>query len=459
MKNNKLATGLLLMVLLLNMDITIFSVILAPIAVSLHLTLSSAAWIFSIYLLFFAAFIVISGRLGDKFGHRRVLFVGLGLFVSASIIAALASHVWILFVGRALLAIGAALIWPNITVMMMQIFAKQRQAFAMSLIAGMVGLGQALGPVLGGIILHWLSWHWIFWMNVPLSLLTFLSVWSAPQKQNVTSKISLPWFNTLLLTISLGLLALGINQIPATAQWHHYAVWLLLLAAIGLGSFFMAERKTHTPLISPSLLKNAQFLQACLFRVLTVIVIYSVLFVIGLFLQQHWQLSVLQTSGYFLAMTVSMAALSPVMGKLIDRYGARTILAIAASLSVIGSLWISLAATSSHAYTIIGPLMLLGIGFAGAGPAVLILAMSAVDEKTKGAAAGVFYMVSLISGLIIVAIDAGFISAQHAKQITVSAVWHSFSLLVVTNVLVLVMLFGLWALRKGKLKLRALTQD
>jgi MFS family permease len=339
-----------------------------------------------------------------------------------------------------MLAVGAALIWPNITVLLLNIFPKQRQPFVMSLIAATVGLGQALGPIVGGIIMHWLSWHWIFWLNVPISLLTLASVYSFKQTPPDNNQAVLPWFNSVLLTISLGLLALGINEIPSAAQWHDHASTLLIFAFLGLASFYMTERLTQTPLIAPSLFKNGAFLKACLLRVLSVIVIYTVLFVMGLFFQQHWRLSILQTSWYFLAMTISMASMSPLAGKLIARFSAQKVLALAVSLSIAGSAWMIIAATGMHPYATIGPLILLGVGYAGAGPAVLILAVTAVNEKIKGAATGVFYMVSLISGLMIVAIDSGFIDNQHAQYITIATLSHSFGLLVVTNFLALVVL-------------------
>lgn len=440
MKNSRLLMGLLLLVLLLNMDITIFSVVLAPIASSLHLSIHAAAWIFSIYLLFFAAFIVLGGRLGDKYGSQLILTIGLLVFIVSSILAALANHLWILLIARALLAISAALTWPNITVNILHIFPTKKQAFALSLIATLVGVGQAIGPVVGGVILHWLSWQWIFWLNVPLGILSLISVYFAPAIAIERHPVSLPLINVLLLTLGLASLALGINQLPANAAWHSDALYLLAFAAIGLIGFTLMEKYAKNALLNHRLLKNKQFLQACLFRVLTVIVIYSVLFVVGIFLQQHWQLSVLQTSRYFLAMTVSIALMSPLAGKLIDRFGAKPLLGVAASCNIIGAMWLINIVSGSQASTIMIPLIFMGIGFACAGPAVLTLAMQTVPAHSKGAASGIFYMLSLISGLIIVAIDSNFISMQHSHTVNVAAVQQSFIVIAIASVLVLLAL-------------------
>jgi len=168
--------GLGIAFLLSGIDMTAFNLALVWIQKDLRLTLSATDWVINSYFLAFAAFLVPAGRLGDIYGHKPLFLIGMTLFAISAFMGGLADKGWQLIWARGIQGIGGALFWPGIQSITMHLFPKERVTRILGIIMGIGGIGFAGGPYFSGLILQYLSWRYVFWMNVPIAFLSFLLI-------------------------------------------------------------------------------------------------------------------------------------------------------------------------------------------------------------------------------------------------------------------------------------------
>ena len=153
---------------MVTLDNLVVSTALPSLRVDLHATLEQLEWTVNAYTLGYAVFLLTGAALGDRLGRRRMFVTGVGIFTLASFSAALAPSTGALIAARAVQGLGAALVTPLTLTLLSQAFPERRRGLALGIWAGVSGLGVALGPVVGGAIVEGISWHWIFWLNVPV---------------------------------------------------------------------------------------------------------------------------------------------------------------------------------------------------------------------------------------------------------------------------------------------------
>lgn len=163
-----------LMLLIISLDLTIVNLALPAIAHAFNAEMSTLEWVINAYVVIFAMLLVIGGKLGDIFGHRQIFSIGLGIFTIASLLGGLSPNTSILITSRVLQGVGAALAFPAATIINFAIFPKEQKAIVLGLMAAIAGAGQALGPTIGGIILKFLSWRWVFFVNIPIGVIAIV---------------------------------------------------------------------------------------------------------------------------------------------------------------------------------------------------------------------------------------------------------------------------------------------
>nr|WP_255525632.1 MFS transporter [Mycolicibacterium sp. BK634] len=233
---------------------------LPRIAADLDTTTTDLQWVISVYMLTLGAFMVPAGRIGDIFGRRRALLAGIALFGVASVGCAIAPDAGVLIAARAVQGIGAALIFPVSVSVLTNAYSAQESGRAIGLAYGIAGLGNAAGPVVGGILTDTLGWRAVFWLLVPFAVVSLiLGALAVPETfdHTVPRRLDLP--GLALITSGVGLFTLTVDRAPSWGWTSMATVGASAAAVALLAVFVVVERHTRWPLLDLSLLSNGRF--------------------------------------------------------------------------------------------------------------------------------------------------------------------------------------------------------
>ena len=278
-------------------------------------------WVISVYMLTLGAFMVPAGRIGDIFGRRRALLAGIALFGVASALCAVAPTATMVIVFRALQGIGAALIFPVSVSVLTNAFPAARAGRAIGLAYGIAGLGNAAGPLVGGLLTQTLGWRSIFWLLVPFALVSFaIGALTVPESSddNVPRRIDLT--GLALITVGIGLFTLTFDRAP-TWGWLASGTIIAFVASIAvLTAFVLVEKKVRWPLVDLSLFGDARFTVLVVAGTVANIAYAVTIYLSTLNLQQVRGLDPLMAGLAFLGPSIGAALGGPLSGRLAARY-------------------------------------------------------------------------------------------------------------------------------------------
>ncbi|MEX5668882.1 MFS transporter [Pseudomonas neuropathica] len=353
-------TSLALSMLMPSLDTSIANAGLPILATAFEATFQQVQWIVLAYLLAITTLIVSVGRLGDGFGRRRLLLIGIGIFTSASLACALAPGLGWLIGARAVQGVGAAIMFALTVALVADAVPKARAGSAMGLLATMSATGTSLGPSLGGLLMTHVGWQAIFLLNVPLGLLNIWLVYRflpADRAAGPGPRVAFDYSGSAVLVLTLAAYALAMTLEGFT--------WPLLLASLGgAGLFFMIEKKAKAPLIRLSLFSDPRLSSSLTLTLLVTTVMMTTLVVGPFYLHRGLGLSSTMV-GVALSIGPLLSAMSGVpAGRLVDRFGARRIvpgalLGMAGGCSLLALLPMSL---GLPAYLL--PIAVVAIGYA-----------------------------------------------------------------------------------------------
>jgi EmrB/QacA subfamily drug resistance transporter len=307
-------------------------------AADLHTTTTDLQWVISVYMLALGAFMVPAGRIGDIFGRRRALLAGIALFGVASVCCAIAPDAGVLIAARAVQGIGAALIFPVSVSVLTNAYSAEESSRAIGLAYGIAGLGNAAGPVVGGILTDTLGWRAVFWLLVPFAVVSLiLAALAVPETFDDTVPRRLDLAGPALIITGVGLFTLTVDRAPAWG-WTSVATISAFTASVALLALFVAvERRTRWPLLDLTLLSNGRFV--ILVAAGTVAnVAYAVTVLLStLNLQQVRGLTPLVAGLLFLGPSAGAALGGVISGRLANRHSPITVMGVgctAAALSL-----------------------------------------------------------------------------------------------------------------------------
>jgi EmrB/QacA subfamily drug resistance transporter len=317
-------------------------------ASDLHSTATDLQWVISVYMLALGAFMVPAGRIGDIFGRRRALLAGIALFGLASVLCALAPSATLVIASRALQGIGAALIFPVSVSVLTNAFAAGRASHAIGLAYGIAGLGNAAGPLIGGLLTETVGWRWIFWLNVPLTLGALaIGAWSVTESFDHTVPRRIDVTGLSLVVVGIGLFTLAFDRAP---QWGWLSIWTLAAfaaAALALAVFVVVEKKVRWPLVDLSLARNLRFSVLVIAGTIANIAYVVAIFLSTVYLQQIRELDPLTAGLVFLGPSIGAAFGGILSGRLA---ASRPPVLVMGVMSVVAALSLgALAASSSWA--------------------------------------------------------------------------------------------------------------
>lgn len=407
------------------LDTTIVNVTLPSIRTDLGFSESSLAWVVNAYMLFFGGFLLLGGRLGDLYGHRRLFVTGLALFTVASLAAGLASSQGILVAARAAQGLGGAIVSATGLSLMMTIFTDQAdRAKAMGIVGFISAGGGSVGVVLGGLLTTAFGWHSVFLVNIPIGIAVYaLSFRFVPAARGSSSGARLDVGGAVTITAAVMIAVYAIvngNEVGWTAP---QTTGLLVAAAALLASFVVIEARVAEPLIPLDLFRRRNLATANVMGVLWSAAMFAWFFLSALYLQIVLGYDPLQVGLAFLPGNVIMAILSvSISAKLVMRYGIRAPLGAGLAVAGLGLLLLVRAPIDgSYLVDVLPSMILLGLGAGMALNPMLLVAMTDVEPERSGAASGMVNTSFMLGGALGLAILASLAAARTTADLAAGA--------------------------------------
>jgi EmrB/QacA subfamily drug resistance transporter len=376
------------------LDTTIVNVALPSLITGLHASLDQALWVVNAYLLVFAALLILAGRLGDLFGPRRMFTTGLAVFALASAACGAAASPGQLIAARIVQGIGAAGLTPQAMVIIQQIFPREKMGAAFGVSFSMVGLAAVSGPTLGGVLTTYLSWRWVFYVNLPIAAAGIALAYAFVPEVRTARRPRLDV--TGVLAASAGLAAVSYGVIEGQRySWgevaHGVTIPEIIIAGVVLLAGFAAwERRHRDPLMPLALFRNRTFTIMVVLSVVVQFALQSMLLVNAVNLQSVLGFTAVRAGLTGLPLTVVMTALAPFAGRLTDRLGGKYVLMAGLMVYAAGIAGVT-AAASVHAtsLTFAPALAVAGLGMGAIFAPLATMGMSAAPPALAGAASGV----------------------------------------------------------------------
>jgi EmrB/QacA subfamily drug resistance transporter len=388
-------------VLVIANDFTALNVAIPSIEQDFDTNVDTSQWVINAYALVFGMAIVTGGRLADMLGRRRVFFIGAGVFAGFSALGAAAPSVGWLIGCRVGMGIGGAMMWPAILGMTFAALPASRASLAGALILGIAGLGNAVGPLIGGALSE-LSWRWIFVLNVPIAAfavaVTYLKVHQA-REEGEEERIDYAGSVALSLGLLLLLLALDQSVDWGWSDWRIIAMLVLSVALI-VAFGFIEPRMGRNALIPADVARNREFISCCLVTLLLSAVFFSIVLYVPQYLQKILDYSPLAAGAGMLPMLGLFALSSFVASPIYQRVGAKTIIAAGALLMAVGPFLLSLIGEDSSYGALIPGLAVTGIGVGLFLASITTVAVTALDPARSSLAGGLIYMFQIGGGAI-----------------------------------------------------------
>jgi EmrB/QacA subfamily drug resistance transporter len=402
--------------LMIVLDTTIVNVALPSIREDLGFSETSLAWVVNAYLLTFGGFLLLGGRLGDLFGHRRLFLSGIGLFTAASLACGLSTSQELLVAARAVQGLGGAVASAVALSLMMTLFTEPAErAKAMGVFGFVAAGGGSIGVLLGGVLTGSLDWHWIFLVNIPIgALVVVLSLRLLPAARGGTSSGRLDLAGALTVTSSLMLAVYAIvngNQVGWTSA---RTTGLLAAAAALLALFLVLEARVASPLMPLNLFRLRNVATANVVGVLWAAAMFAWFFISALYLQLVLGYSPMEVGLAFLPANLIMGGFSlGLSAKLVMRFGIRPPLVTGLLLAGLGLLLFARAPVDGNfVIDVLPSMILLGFGAGMAFNPVLLAAMSDVEPSESGLASGVVNTSFMMGGALGLAVLASLASSR-----------------------------------------------
>jgi EmrB/QacA subfamily drug resistance transporter len=386
------------------LDTTIVNVALSSIQRDLHFSQGTLAWVVDAFLVTFGSLLLLAGRLGDLLGRRRVFLGGVALFTAASVACGAAPSQAVLIAARFVQGAGAALQASVILAIIVTEFpAAHERARAMSAYVFTAVAGGSLGLLAGGVLTEALSWHWIFFVNLPIGLATFVAgrvLIPADTGSGVGGGID--WLGATLVTVALMSGVYAIVSATSHGWGSATVIGFGAAAAVLLSAFLLVEARSSHPIMPLRILRVPGLVSSSIVRGFLVTGMYSTFFLGTLYLERVLHYSALQAGAAFLPWTLTVAALSMgVTARLVERFGAMRVLLAGMGAVVLGLGLLQGTGPASHFLpTLFFAFLLIGLGIGSAFMPLLGIAMADVPAADAGLASGIVNVSQQVAGAL-----------------------------------------------------------
>jgi EmrB/QacA subfamily drug resistance transporter len=388
------------------LDIAVVNVALPSIQVDLGFSQEDLQWVVSAYALFFGGFLLLGGRVADLYGRRRMFISGLIVFAGASLLSGLAWSEASLIAARSAQGLGAAVITPAALSILMTTFAEGKERnTALGAWGGVGAFGAVAGVLLGGVLTDWLSWSWIFFVNVPVAL---VALGLAPVLLNESRDARVRSFDlpgAALVTGGLVTLVYGITQ-ANNYGWSSVTTWAIFAgAAVLLGAFLLWEARQTEPLVPFSIFKLRTLVGANVTGLILGTASFSVFLMLTLYMQQVLGYSPMKTGVAYLAIAATAIVWSGLAATLVTRIGVKPVMVTGMVFLTAGLLWFTqVSVDGTYVDDLLPGFLLMSVGLGFSFVPISIAALAGVQADEAGLASGLFNTSQQIGGALGIAV-------------------------------------------------------
>ncbi|MCZ4514915.1 MFS transporter [Streptomyces sp. ActVer] len=385
--------------LMVVLDITIVNIALPHIQSSLGFSTENLSWVINAYTLTFGGLLLLGGRLGDILGRRRVFMFGVLLFVLASLLGGLSQESWQLLAARSLQGVGGAIASPTALSLITTTFEEgPERNRAFGVFAAVSAGGSAIGLLAGGLLVEWLDWRWVLFVNVPIGLLIVL----ATPRYIRESERHPGHFDILgALTSTVGMVMLVYGFIRASEDGWSDTLTLAAFAAavVLLAAFIAIERRSKQPITPLWMFRDRNRAGVYAIMLCLAAAMFGMFFFLTLFVQNILGFSPLEAGLAFLPVSAIIAIGAGFASQLLPKWGPKPFMTVGAVLSAIGLGWLTLTGVdSTYAGSILGPMLVFGFGMGLNFVSLTLMAVSGVESKDAGAASGILNATQQVGG-------------------------------------------------------------
>jgi EmrB/QacA subfamily drug resistance transporter len=395
-------------------DFSAVNVALPTMEKDFHTNVNTIQWVINAYALTFGVMIVTGGRLADMFGRRRAFFLGTAIFASMSALGGVAQTETWLIASRVVMGIGGALMWPAILGMTYELLPEDRAGLAGGIVIGAAGLGNAMGPLIGGVLTDALSWRWIFFLNVPVSIFAVIVTYYLVRvKEPDAGRQRIDYPGVAAISVGLVSLLVALDQVDDWGWGDPKVIGLFALAVALIAAFLPIERRAGMSALVPrEVMRNESFRASCLAILFMSATFFAALLYLPQFMQKHLGYSPLEAGIGMLPFLATFAVVSFVAGPLYERLGAKLLASLGAACITIAPFAFSMVDEGSGYGSLVAGMIVLGIGIGAFYPTATTAGVTSVDESETSLAGGIVYMFQIAGGSIGLGLTTAVFSAQ-----------------------------------------------
>lgn len=335
--------GLVLAMFMGALDATIVNIALPDIMEDLHTGLTDTSWVATIYVLAMAVFIITVSKLADIYGRKLVMLMGVLIFGIFSFACMIAGSLSMLIVFRLFQGIGGAILTPIVLPMGIDLFGKQNTSRITAIMGAFSALAAAGGPVIGGLIIQWTTYHWIFGINVPIAILAFLMIlFGTKESYDQTISKNIDWLGMIFLTCTLGGLTFGLLEGREYGWTSQIIISSFVISVVGLFFLILVERKVKSPIIELSLFKENTFTSSSIIYMVFGLAIIIPSLILNYFLQNVRGYSALHSAYLIIPVSLAIVIGMPLATKMYQKISARLLISIGLIITSAGLFMLSL---------------------------------------------------------------------------------------------------------------------
>jgi len=383
-------------------DFSAINVALPTIESDFKTNINTIQWVVNAYALTFGVMIVTGGRLADMFGRRNAFFLGTAIFASMSALGGAAQTETWLIATRTLMGIGGALMWPAILGMTFAILPQEKAGLAGGIILGAAGLGNAIGPLIGGVLTDLASWRWIFFLNLPISIFAVaVTYFLVHVEEPESDEHQIDYAGITALSLGLVSLLVALDQVDDWGWGDPKVIGLLAVAVSALIAFVPIERRAGRHALVPrEVMRNESFTASCLAILFMSATFFASLLYLPQLMEKQLGYSPLQAGVGLLPFLGVFAIVSFISGPLYDRLGAKPLAVFGAACITIAPFIFSLIDSGSGYGALVPGMAVLGLGVGSFYPTATTAGVTSVDASQSSLAGGIVYMFQIAGGSI-----------------------------------------------------------
>jgi len=370
------------------LDNLVVNIALPTISRELNATTTQLQWIVSAYTLIFASLQITAGGLGDRLGRKRWFLFGLGLFTCASLLGALSQNITMLILARAVQGLGAAFIMPLSLSLISVAFPPEERGKALGIWSAISGL--ALGPIVGGFLVQYANWHWVFIINIPIGIVAFFVASAVVQESRDTSgTVATDIPGTLLITGAIASLTWGLIEAGDRGWGDTLILAAFAAAAVLTATFIWVEAHTEKPMVPLRFFRSSTFSGANMDAFAVSFLIAGVAFYMTLYQQNIHGFSPVRAGLTMLPMVITMMVFAPISGTLIGRIGSRLLISIGMCIAGIGTLLFLRSGVTTSYLAIVPAYIVMGFGMSLIFAPMTTAVLNSVESEKSGVASAI----------------------------------------------------------------------